>query len=120
MKWVVVNSLPFTNSEDLFLEVSSQSHMLSLDFSFFVQIEFCLLILQTFLIHPSLFIKVLDGSSLVNGKFLFSFPSDEFVNNNIDVCGEDVLYNWMNRASMSISKAGMPFKAAKEMHLVMI
>jgi hypothetical protein len=108
------------NIEDLFLEVSSQSHMLSLDFSSFFQIEFGFLILQTLFSHSSLFIKVLDGSSLVNGKFLFSSPSDEFVNNNIDVCGEDVFYNWMNRASMSISKVGMPFKVAKEMHLVMI
>jgi hypothetical protein len=27
-----------------------------------------------------------------------------------------VLYNWTNRAFMSISKANKPFKVAKEMH----
>lgn len=42
------------------------------------------------------------------------------MNNSIDVHGKDVLCNWMNRASMSISKVGMPFKAAKEMNLVTI
>jgi hypothetical protein len=35
---------------------------------------------------------------------VFSSPSSEFVNNYIDVRNEDVLYNWMDRASMSISK----------------
>jgi hypothetical protein len=42
------------------------------------------------------------------------------VNDIIDVHNEDVLYNWMDRASMFISKASMPFKATKEMHLVMV
>jgi hypothetical protein len=31
-----------------------------------------------------------------------------------------VLYNWMDRASMSISKVGRPFKAIKEMHFATI
>jgi hypothetical protein len=31
-----------------------------------------------------------------------------------------VLYNWMDRAFMSLSKAGGPFRAANEMHLVTV
>jgi hypothetical protein len=42
------------------------------------------------------------------------------VNNFIDVQNEDVLHNWIDRASMSISKVRRPFRAAKEMHLVTI
>ncbi len=53
-------------------------------------------------------------------KFVFSSPSNEFMNNGIDVCGENVLYNWMDRASMFISKVGIPFRAAKEMYLVVV
>ncbi len=79
-----------------------------------------LLILQTLLNHLTFFIRFIDGSSLVSGRFIFSSPFDEFVNNAIDVWNEDVLYNWMDRASMSLSKAGGPFKASKEMHLVMV
>ncbi len=37
--------------------------------------------------------------------------------NCIDVHNEDMLYNWTNRASMSISKADRPFRVAKEMHI---
>lgn len=49
----------------------------------------------------------------MNRRFVFSSPFDEFMNNNIDICGEDVLYNWMDRASMFISKVGILFRAAK-------
>ncbi len=49
-------------------------------------------------------------------KFIFSSPSDKFVNNSIDVQNEDVLYNWMDKAIMFISKVDKPFKVAKEMH----
>jgi hypothetical protein len=52
----------------------------------------------------------------LRGTFVFSSPSDEFMNNSIDVQNKDVLYNWMDRASMSISTADRPFRAAKEMH----
>ncbi len=50
-------------------------------------------------------------------RFVFSSPFDEFVKNCIDVRNEDMLYNWTNRASMSISKVGRPFRVAKEMHI---
>ncbi len=49
----------------------------------------------------------------VCGRFIFSSPSNEFVNNILDVHNEDVLYNWTDRASVSISKASRPFKATK-------
>jgi hypothetical protein len=42
------------------------------------------------------------------------------LNKSIDVQNEDVLYNWTNMASMSISKVGKPFRAAKEMLFVTI
>ncbi len=42
------------------------------------------------------------------------------MNNFIDVQNEDVLHNWTDRASMSISKVRRPFRAAKEIHLVTI
>jgi len=54
-------------------------------------------------------------TSLGIGIFFFSSPLNEFVNNSIDVQNEDMLYNWTNRASMSISKVGRPFRVAKEM-----
>jgi hypothetical protein len=59
-------------------------------------------------------------SSLRIGKFFLSSPSNEFVNNFIDVWNEDVLYYWTNRASMSISKASKPFGATKEMRHVIV
>jgi hypothetical protein len=52
--------------------------------------------------------------------FIFSSPSDEFVNNSINVQNEDVYNNWTNKASMSISKASKPFMATKEMHLAIV
>jgi hypothetical protein len=59
-------------------------------------------------------------TSLGIGIFFFSSPLNEFVNNSIDVQNEDMLYNWTNRASMSISKVGRPFRVAKEMDLATI
>ncbi len=50
---------------------------------------------------------------------MFSSPFDEFVNNSIDVRNEN-MYNWTNKASMSISKANWPFKATKEMHFAIV
>jgi hypothetical protein len=38
----------------------------------------------------------------------------------MDVRNEDVLYNWIDRAFMFISKGIRPFKVAKEMHLIII
>jgi hypothetical protein len=73
--------------------------------------------LQTLFNRATLLVKVLDGSSLSNGRFIFSSPSNKFVNNFIDVQNEYVLYDWIDRTSMSISKVGRPFKAIKEMHL---
>jgi hypothetical protein len=35
---------------------------------------------------------------------------------SIDVWNEDVLCNWMDKASMFVSKADKPFEAIKEMH----
>jgi hypothetical protein len=55
-------------------------------------------------------------SSLGIKRFVFSHHLDEFVNFFIDGRNEDMLYNWTDRASMSISKDGRPFKAIKEMH----
>ncbi len=42
------------------------------------------------------------------------------MNISIDVQNEDVLYNWIDRAFMSKSKAIKPFKAINEMHLITI
>ncbi len=42
------------------------------------------------------------------------------MNNSVDVRNENVLYNWTDKASMFISKVRKPFKAAKEMHLVIV
>ncbi len=83
-------------------------------------IEIYLLILQTLLNRATFFIRFLNGSSLISGRFIFSFPFDEFVNNVVDVCNENVLYNQMDRAYMSISKVGKPFKVVKEMHIVTV
>ncbi len=38
------------------------------------------------------------------------------MNKSIDVRNEDVLYNWMDRAFMFISKVDKPFKAANGLH----
>jgi hypothetical protein len=43
--------------------------------------KICLSILQTLLSYATHFVKVHDGSFLVNGRFVFSSPSDEFMNN---------------------------------------
>ncbi len=59
-------------------------------------------------------------SSLGIGKFVLSSPSNEFVNNSIDVWNEDVLYYWTDRAFMFISKANNPFGTTKEMHHVIV
>jgi hypothetical protein len=64
----------------------------------------------------TLLARVPDVSSLGIGGFVFSSPFNQFVNNYIDVWNEDMLYNWTNRAFMSISKVDKPFKAAKGMH----
>ncbi len=78
------------------------------------------LILQTFLNCATFFVKNPNVTSLGIGIFFFSSPLNEFVNNSIDVQNEDMLYNWTNRASMSISKVGRPFRVAKEMDLATI
>ncbi len=78
------------------------------------------LILQTLFNCATFLTKVFDASSSSIGRFIFSSPSDEFVNNFIDVRNENMLYNWMDKASMSLSKAGRPFRATKEMHLAII
>lgn len=70
--------------------------------------------------RATFFIRVPNGSFSVSGKFLFSSPFNEFVNNGIDIHCENVLYNWMDRASMSISKFGILFRATKKMHLDMV
>ncbi len=109
MKWDVVNSLPFTSSEDQSFKVPSQSHKLSLYlFSSSSLIKICLLILQILFNSATLFVKVPNGSSSINGRFIFSSPSDEFMNNIIDVRNEDVLYNWMEKTFMFLSKVGSP------------
>jgi sensor histidine kinase YesM len=72
--------------------------------------------LQTLLNRVTILIKVPDASSLGIGRFVFSSPLDEFLNNSIDVQNEDVLYNWMDKVAMSISKANRLFRVAKEMH----
>ncbi len=64
--------------------------------------------------------RVPNGNSSNNGRFVFSSPSNEFVNNFINVSNEDVLYNWTDKASISISKVGIPFNDVKEMHLATI
>jgi hypothetical protein len=46
--------------------------------------------------------------------------SSYFLHQLFDVHNEDMLYNWMDRASMFIFKAGRPFKVAKEMHLAIV
>jgi hypothetical protein len=69
-----------------------------------------------FFSRVTLLAKVLNVNSSSIKRFVFSSPSNEFLNNSIDVENEDVLYNWMNRASMSISKVDKPFLALKEMH----
>jgi hypothetical protein len=78
--------------------------------------------LQTFFNCATLLVKVLDGSSLGNGRFIFSSPSNEFMNNSINVFNEDVFYNWMDRAFMSISKAcdHEPFRASHEINLIIV
>jgi len=80
----------------------------------------CILILQILLNHVTLLVKVPDGSYLGNGRLMFSSPFNGLVNKSIDVQNEDVLYNWTSRASMSISKVSMPFKALKEIHFVIV
>ncbi len=73
--------------------------------------------MQSLLSHATLFARVPNTSSLGIGRFIFSSPFNEFVNNSIDVRNEDMLYNWIERASMFISKANKLFKATKKMHL---
>ncbi len=73
------------------------------------------LILQIFLSHVTFLGRVLDVSSLGIKKFVFSSPFDELVNSFIDVRNENVLYNWTDRAFMSISKAKRSFKTFQDL-----
>ncbi len=77
------------------------------------------LILQTLLSCATLLARVHDASSLGNRRFVFSSPFDEFVNNSIDVRIEDVLYNWIDRAFMSISKASKPSRMQRKCILLL-
>jgi hypothetical protein len=72
--------------------------------------------LQTLVSYTTLLARVPNVSSLGIGRFIFSSPFEEFLNNSIDVRNEDVLYNWTDKVSMSISKASRPFKVPKEMY----
>jgi hypothetical protein len=76
--------------------------------------------MQTLFNRVTYFIRVPNGNFSINGKNFFLSPFNEFVNNGMDIHCENVLYNWMNRASMSISKSGILFKASKKMHLGMV
>ncbi len=121
IKWIVVNSLPLMSNKDPSLKVPSQTFKLSLYFLFFSpSTKICFKILQTFLNHATIFVKIPDESSLGSGRFVFSPTSNDFVNNFTDVRNEVVLYNWTDRASMFISKADRPFRATKEMHLAIV
>ncbi len=71
---------------------------------------------QTILSYATFLARVPDASSSGIERFIFFSPSNEFVNNSIDVWNEDMLYKWTNMASMFISKAGRPFRVIKEMH----
>jgi hypothetical protein len=75
------------------------------------------LILQILFNRATLLARALHGSSSCSGRFIFFSPSDEFVNNSIDVRNEHALCNWMDRASMSISKVDKCLRATKEMYL---
>jgi hypothetical protein len=46
--------------------------------------------------------------------FHFSTPFEDFLQKGINVSKEDVLYNWTDMSSMSMSRIGKPFRAAKE------
>jgi hypothetical protein len=117
MKWIVVNSLPLMSSEDPFFKVPSQSTKLYLYFSFSqLYLKFGS---KTLLSHATLLAKVPYANSLGIGKFVFSSPFNEFVNNSIDVWNEDVLYNWMDRDSMSISKPVNPLRLQRKCILLL-
>ncbi len=55
-----------------------------------------------------------------NRCFWFCPPFEEFLQKDINVQEEDVIYNWMDMSSMMMSKVGKPFWVAKEIHSFML
>jgi hypothetical protein len=93
MKWVVVNSLRLMSSKHPCLKVPSQSIKFYLYFFLFNFISNLSLILESLLNYATLLARVPNASFLGIERFVISSPSDEFLNNSINVQYEDVLYN---------------------------
>jgi hypothetical protein len=49
-------------------------------------------------------------------SFHFSPPLKDFLQKGINVLEEDVLYNWTDMSSMSMSKTGKPFQATRKFY----
>ncbi len=58
--------------------------------------------------------------NLLLNFFVFSPASEDLLQKGVNVWNEDVLYNYTDVSSMSKSKNGRPFRAAKEIHLVIL
>jgi hypothetical protein len=64
-------------------------------------------------------VKQFHDTSFTKRSFWLSPPFEEFLQKNINVSKEDVIYNWNNRSSMMMSKAIKPFWATKKVHAFM-
>lgn len=77
-------------------------------------------ILQALLNCLTILVKQFHDTSFTNRSFWFCPPFEEFLQKDINVQEEDVIYNWMDMSSMMMSKVGQPFWVAKEMHSFML
>jgi hypothetical protein len=112
MKRVVVNSLPLISTKDFELKVLICSHILLILLCccrLFISIFNAILSsCRVYLVEPHFWWGPLD----------FWVPSTYFwhIGAGIRVLEEDILYNWIDSSTMTLSSSGKPLYVAKEMH----
>lgn len=73
-------------------------------------------ILVTFLNQMTLLVRALNPNSFSMNLFHLSPPCNNFLQKGINVLEKDVLYNWTDMSSLSMSKTRKPFRASREFH----
>jgi hypothetical protein len=74
------------------------------------------IMLQTLLSRMIFLVKALDPCSSSMNSSHFSSPLEDFLQKDINIHEEDILYNWTNMSSMSMLKIGKSFRVAKKFH----
>jgi hypothetical protein len=109
MKWIVVNSLPFTNNKNPCIKIPSLSHIHLCNSCplFHLKLnKFPFHSMQMLLNQVTILVRVPNESSSLN-----SFKQGH------QYSWRGCLVQLTNMASMTISKVSMPFRATKEVHV---